>query len=121
MQVAPIIENSPFARIARVVLKSRSVAMVLGGRIHLSGATKAEFLRDPRWVAHEMCHIRQYQELGTVGFLWRYLVESAKVGYYANKYEAEARLLGDQDAHLYANGLPVPDPAASHQGAGAKG
>jgi len=121
MQVAPIIENSPFARIARVVLKSRSVAMVLGGRIHLSGATKAEFLHDPRWVAHEMCHIRQYQELGTVGFLWRYLVESAKVGYYANKYEAEARLLGDQDAHLYANGLPVPDPAASHQGAGAKG
>ena len=116
MEVAPILENSPFARIARLVLKSRSVAMVLGGRIHLSGATRAEFLRDPRWVAHEMCHIRQYQELGTAGFLWRYLVESARVGYYQNKYEVEARRLGDQNAHLYANGRPVPSPADSHQG-----
>ena len=118
MQIAPIIENSPFARIARVVLKSRSVAMVLGGSIHLSGATKAEFLRDPRWVAHEMCHIRQYQQYGRVGFLRRYLRDWLRHGYYNIPFEAEARVAGDEEAHLYANGRPVPSRVHSHKGAG---
>jgi len=118
MNVAPIIENSPLARVARVVLKSRSVAMVLGGSIHLSGATKEEFLRDPRWVAHEMCHIRQYQQHGRVGFLRRYLRDWLRHGYYNIPFEAEARIAGDQEAHLYANGRPVPSRANSHKGAG---
>ncbi|MCC2546076.1 hypothetical protein LJY25_06440 [Hymenobacter sp. BT175] len=118
MEAPRIIENSPFARIARLVLRTRSVAMVLGQSIHLSGATREQFLRDPYWVAHEMCHIRQFREHGTISFLWKYLLESARVGYYHNRYEAEARVAGRLDAGLYANGRPLPAPEDCHQGAG---
>ena len=89
-----IVENSPFARIARMVLKSSNVAMVLGKTIHLSGVRRESFLRDKGWVAHELCHIRQFQEHGYVRFLWLYLRESVRVGYYNNKYEVEARIAG---------------------------
>jgi hypothetical protein len=89
-----IIENSPFARIARLVLRSRNVAMVLGKTIHLSGVKQETFLKDSNWVAHELCHIRQFQEHGYVRFLWLYLRESMRVGYYNNKYEVEARIAG---------------------------
>ena len=83
--------GSPFARIARLVLRSPRVAMVVGQTVHLSGATREEFLADAEWVAHEQVHLRQYQKHGLLPFLWKYLVESARVGYYHNKYEAEAR------------------------------
>ena len=83
--------NSPLARIARLVLGTRRVAMVIGQTVHLSGATRAAFLADPEWVAHEEVHIRQFREHGFVPFLWKYLVESARVGYFDNKYEVEAR------------------------------
>ena len=84
--------NSPLARIARLVLGGKgSVAMVLGHTVHLSGATREEFLADPEWVAHEKVHLRQVRDLGRVRFLWEYLVESARVGYYQNKFEVEAR------------------------------
>ena len=83
--------NSPLAFIARRVLKAQRVAMVVGQTVHLSGATREEFLADAEWVAHEAVHLRQYQEHGLLPFLWKYLVESARVGYYHNKYEVEAR------------------------------
>ena len=84
--------HSPLARIARLVLGGNArVAMVIGGTVHLSGTTRAEFLADPEWVAHEQVHLRQYREQGLLPFLYRYLVESARVGYYNNKYEVEAR------------------------------
>ena len=83
--------RSPLARLARAVLRSPRVAMVVGQTVHLSGATRAEFLADDEWVAHEQVHLRQYREQGVLPFLWRYLVESARVGYYRNKYEVEAR------------------------------
>jgi hypothetical protein len=89
-----VVERSLFARIARTVLKSNNVAMVLGKRIHLSGVSRDAFLRDEGWVAHELCHIRQFQEHGFLRFLWLYLRESMRVGYYNNKYEVEARLEG---------------------------
>lgn len=89
-----IIERSVFARIARFVLKSNNVAMVLGKTIHLSGVSRDVFLRDEGWLAHELCHIRQFQEHGFFRFLWLYLVESWRVGYYNNKYEVEARIAG---------------------------
>lgn len=91
MQKLQIWTNSPFAFIARRVLKAQRVAMVLGQTIHLSGATREEFLADAEWVAHEAVHLRQYREHGLLPFLWKYLMESARVGYYANKYEVEAR------------------------------
>lgn len=84
--------NSPLARIARLVLGNKSaVAMVIGQTVHLSGASRAEFLADAEWVAHEEVHLRQYREFGLLPFLWKYLLESARVGYYQNKYEVEAR------------------------------
>ena len=83
--------NSPLAFIARRVLKARRVAMVVGQTVHLSGASREEFLADAEWVAHEAVHLRQYRENGLLPFLWKYLIESARVGYYHNKYEVEAR------------------------------
>jgi len=84
--------NSPLARIARLVLGNASrVAMVIGKTVHLSGATREEFLADPEWVAHEEVHLRQVRDLGLPRFLVQYLVESARVGYYQNRFEVEAR------------------------------
>jgi hypothetical protein len=81
--------NSPLARVARLVLgRAPRVAMVIGKTVHLSGATRAEFLADPEWVAHEEVQVR---DLGLPRFLWQYLVESARVGYYQNRFEVEAR------------------------------
>ncbi|WP_151086506.1 DUF4157 domain-containing protein [Hymenobacter baengnokdamensis] len=97
--------NSPLARIARLVLgRAPRVAMVLGQTVHLSGATREEFLADPEWVAHEEVHLRQVRELGTVRFLWLYLVESARVGYYQNKFEVEAR----EGARRFVEGATSP-------------
>lgn len=89
-----IVERSLFARIARMVLRSKNVAMVLGKTIHLSGVSRHDFLLDEGWVAHELCHIRQFKEHGFWRFLWLYLAESWRVGYYNNKYEVEARIEG---------------------------
>ena len=91
MQKIQTLTNSPLAFIARRVLKARRVAMVVGQTVHLSGASREEFLADAEWVAHEAVHLRQYQENGLLPFLWKYLIESARVGYYHNKYEVEAR------------------------------
>lgn len=84
--------NSPLARIARLVLGNKAnVAMVIGQTVHLSGATREDFLADAEWLAHERVHIRQFREHGFVPFLWKYLMESARVGYFNNKFEVEAR------------------------------
>ncbi len=105
--------NSPLARVARLVLRSPRVAMVVGQTVHLSGATRAEFLADAEWVAHEQVHLRQYREIGLLPFLWKYLVESARVGYYANKYEAEARAEAARfmQAHPDLRRRPLPHHA----------
>lgn len=114
-----IVERSVFARIARLVLKSSNVAMVLGKTIHLSGVSRDDFMRDPGWLAHELCHIRQFKEHGFFRFLWLYLLESWRVGYYNNKYEVEARIEGMKHRRHMApaqraenaitpTGLPLP-------------
>jgi len=115
-----IVEKSWFARIARMVLKSSNVAMVLGKSIHLSGVDKQTFLADGGWLAHELCHIRQFQEHGYFRFLWLYLKESYRVGYYNNKYEVEAREAGMKHIRFMSeqlkkeagsvkpSGLPLP-------------
>jgi len=91
-------EKSVLARIARRVLKSANVAMVLGKTIHLSGVSRAAFLENKSWVAHELCHVRQFQEHGFFRFLWLYLLESIRKGYYHNKFEVEARQAGAREA-----------------------
>ncbi|MCB2409421.1 hypothetical protein [Hymenobacter lucidus] len=114
MSLPRIIENSPLARMARLKLKAGSVAMVLGSSIHLSGATREQFLSDPYWVAHEMEHIRQFQQYGRFGFLWRYVRDWARHGYYNIPFEVQAREAGEQNAGLYAAGRPLPTPEQRH-------
>ncbi len=84
-------ENSFLARIAALKLRSGSVAMVLGRTIHLHNVSSEEFLKETRWVKHELCHVQQYKQHGFVPFLAKYLWESIKHGYHNNKFEVEAR------------------------------
>ena len=84
-------ENSFLARIAAKKLRKDNVALVLGKTIHLSNTTSTEFLQNEKWVKHEICHVKQYQQYGIAGFIIRYLWESIKKGYQQNKYEIEAR------------------------------
>lgn len=44
-----IVENSLLALIAKKVMKSKNIALVLGKGIHLSGVTREEFLKNSRW------------------------------------------------------------------------
>lgn len=84
-------ENSWLAAIAARKLKTAAVAMVVGETIHLWGINEAEFEADERLKKHELCHVRQYQQYGTLGFLWRYVGESIRKGYQNNRFEVEAR------------------------------
>ncbi|MBX2932961.1 MAG: DUF4157 domain-containing protein [Ferruginibacter sp.] len=84
-------ENSWLAKIAALKLKSHSVAIVLGKTIHLHNVAKNDFLKDTRWLKHELCHIKQFKQYGFVGFIIKYLWESIRKGYYNNRFEVEAR------------------------------
>ncbi|WP_300600179.1 DUF4157 domain-containing protein [Niabella sp.] len=94
-------ENSFLARLAAGKLKSKNVAMVLGHTIHLYGVSQAAFLADERWVRHELKHIEQYQRYGVLRFLFKYLVQSIKYGYYNCPLEKEARA-AEKDAAILA-------------------
>lgn len=84
-------ENSFVARIAAWTLNASSVAIVFGSTIHLWNSSKEDFLKNERWLKHELCHIRQYKQHGYMGFIVKYLWESLRKGYYNNKFEVEAR------------------------------
>ena len=84
-------ENSWVAKLAALKLRSNRVAIVIGKTIHLHNTSKQEFLQDEKWVKHELCHVRQFKEQGYLVFIFKYLWESIKHGYYNNKYEIEAR------------------------------
>jgi len=89
-------ENNFLARLAAFKLKSGKVAMVLGNSILLHGVSKDEFLKDKRWVKHELCHLEQFKKYGFIGFIFRYLIETVKHGYQMNKFEVEAREAEDR-------------------------
>ncbi len=84
-------ENSWIAKIAAKKLRSDKVAIVIGKTIHLYKTSKKQFLQNERWLKHELCHIKQFQENGYLLFIAKYLWESIKHGYHNNKYEVEAR------------------------------
>ena len=48
---------------------------------------------------HELKHVEQYDRMGTIGFLWKYLQESLRKGYFNNALELEARN-AEHDAQL---------------------
>lgn len=84
-------ENSLIARIAAWKMNSGQIAIVIGKTIHLHNATRREFIENRRWLSHEMEHIRQYRKYGIIRFIVLYLLETARKGYYDNKFEVAAR------------------------------
>ncbi len=90
MQVR-IKENSWIAKIAAWNMNANKVAIVFGKTIHLCNTTKIDFLNNEEWVCHELKHIKQYQQNGFIGFIFKYVFHWFKNGYYNNKFEVEAR------------------------------
>ena len=84
-------ENSWIAKLASKKLRSERVAIVIGKTIYLYNTTKQDFLNDEKWVKHELCHVKQFQQNGYLLFIAKYLWESIKHGYHNNRYEIEAR------------------------------
>lgn len=91
MKVFTIKENSFWARLAGLKLRTKAIAMVLGHCIHLYGVSKEEFLSNKRWLRHELKHIEQYERLGFIRFIITYLWQTVRVEYYRCGLECEAR------------------------------
>lgn len=91
MTKVKIKENSWLAWIAAYKLNSDSVAMVIGKTIHLHNSTQEDFLKNERWVRHEVAHVKQYLELGLFHFIALYLLETFQKGYENNSFEVDAR------------------------------
>ena len=73
-------------RVGGWILGRRTVAAITIGRtIFLAPGTRP----DPGLLLHELRHVQQFAERKT--FPIRYLWESLRRGYYANRYEADAR------------------------------
>jgi hypothetical protein len=79
-----VIENSLYARAhlgMRATTRPNRILLACSG---------AQFAADPELLLHEYFHVvRQWR----TGYLtrWRYLTESARRGYWTNRYEREAR------------------------------
>ncbi len=83
--------NSFWAFLAARKLKTTNIALVIGRTIFLHQTTAESFLSSKRWLLHELKHVQQFQRLGRIKFLWKYLNESISKGYYQNALEVEAR------------------------------
>jgi len=97
LKIEPVIssvkvkENSWIAIFAARKLRVKSVAIVFGNTIHLCNATRDDLLNNERWLKHELCHIQQYKKHGRYLFIFKYLWQNFRHGYYNNPYEIEAR------------------------------
>lgn len=92
-------ENSIIAKWAAWKLGTTNVAIVMGRTIHLHNISRQEFIKNNRWVQHEIAHIRQFRQHGYFAFIMKYLWESIRNGYTNNKYEIEARSAeGDENS-----------------------
>jgi hypothetical protein len=65
-------------------------------RIYLRGSA-ADFFKNPALMLHEYCHVLKQWEPRTLT-VPRYLLESARRGYWNNRFEIEARAFAD--AHV---------------------
>jgi hypothetical protein len=79
------------ALLAAKKLGVSQVALTIGKTIHLCRTPRAEFLANERWVKHELAHVEQFRKHGFLRFISLYLWESARKGYYNNRFEIEAR------------------------------
>ena len=79
-----VIENSLYARAhrgMRATTRPDRILLAHGG---------VEFVANPELVLHEYFHVMRQWRLGSLT-RWRYLIESARRGYRANRFEQEAR------------------------------
>ena len=84
-------EKSFIARIAAIILNESHMAVTMGTTIHLWNACKEDFVKNKRWLQHELVHVQQFKQTGFLKFILLYLWESLKHGYQKNKFEVEAR------------------------------
>lgn len=91
MTTVKIKENSWLAKVAAKKLNSTSMAMVVGKTIHLHNSSREDFLKNKRWVRHEVAHVNQYARLGYLRFIFFYLLETFNKGYQFNSFEVDAR------------------------------
>jgi Domain of unknown function (DUF4157) len=79
-----VIENSMYARAhlgMRATTRPNRILLATSG---------AEFAANPQLLLHEYFHVIRQWRPGRLT-RWRYLMESARRGYWANRYEQEAR------------------------------
>jgi hypothetical protein len=79
-----VVEHSLYAR-----LHPGMCATTRPNRILLA-VSGAEFIADPELLLHEYFHVLRQWRTGTLT-RWHYVRESARCGYWANRYEREAR------------------------------
>lgn len=84
-------EKSLMARVAALLMREQRIAIVFGNTIHLWNASKEELIRNKTWLQHELIHVEQFKKYGYTKFIFMYLCELVKKGYYKNKFEVEAR------------------------------
>ena len=85
-----VIENSMFAR-----LHGRVAATTRLRRIYLRDSA-LKFFGDPDLILHEYCHVLLQWESGNLTTIG-YLIESARHGYWNNRFEVEARRFADDN------------------------
>ena len=93
-------EQSWVAKLAAKKMKAGALAIVFGRTVHLWNISRQEFLQNPRLMVHEIEHVRQYQRHGFVPFLFLYLADWIRTGYYRNRFEVEARAAEERQSQL---------------------
>jgi len=95
-------ENSWMAWLAARKLGAPAVAITLGNTIHLYRTRKEHFLRNERWVKHELKHVEQFRRYGYIRFIFLYVAESIRRGYYNNRFEVEARKAEENHIEIWS-------------------
>ena len=101
-----VIEHSRYARLHRGMCATTRPNLIL---LAISGAA---FAADPDLLLHEYFHVlRQWRTAQLTR--WRYVVESARCGYWNNRYEREAREFAAGAVERYRAYLRDPDAIQS--------
>lgn len=99
-------QNSRLAKLVAKRLGFSRIAIVIGRKIYLYNATAQEFIKNQRWLLHELKHVEQF-ERGVLKFIRQYLLEFRKNGYYKNRFEEEARAAENDTSLLHKYDLSL--------------
>jgi len=95
-----ILKNVKVIKMPRI--SKTFTGITLGKYIFLS--KKLEYDGKSLLIAHELVHVRQWHELGVIGFLWKYLSEFFKgLVKEKNWMKAYNKISLEQEAQLIAN------------------